>query len=503
MEEYPAHSYNTRYKKVIKSDIIMNTEGNNYMKPKFIVNLSGEREITKTTEDYKIVISDLVNLSNKLIRHRNRQRIEKPSIVYNSESDSDYVEEKEEVDTKYIKYSKVEKEYFNSLDKSCQKRIKKFEKSIRNLKSSKKPLRFKILEIETISRESKYRIIEKLEHFKKLDNSDNEYFKLSNWISWLDKIPFNSFTNIDIINNTTDVSNFLKNAKETMDKAVYGHTEAKDQIIINMAKMITNNKSKGACIAIQGPMGNGKTTLVKEGICKALGRPFAFVALGGMQDSNFMIGHDYTYEGSKPGRIIEILAESACMNPVIYFDELDKISETSHGDEISNMLCHLTDFSQNTEFQDKYLSGVTIDLSRVIFIFSYNDESKINPILLDRMYKIKTKGFNTNDKLKIAKNYLIPNILKEYKLKDIIFTDDCIQELCRNYTENEEGVRNLRRHIETIISKINVLSIVESKTKIIECGIDKIKFPFTIDKNILNKFISENTEPNNPYGMYT
>lgn len=497
MDEYIIHPYNTRYKKVIKSNQKM-SKIDNYLKPKFIVNLSGERKITKTSEDYNIVIHDLVSLSNKLLKHNQM----KQAIEYNSDSDSDYIEEKKPKNTKYIKYSKAERTYFNNLDKSKQKIIKKFEKSIKNFQNKKKPLRFKILEIETISKESKYSIIERLEHFKKLDNSDNEYFKLSNWINWLDRIPFNTFTNIDIKNNKKDVSNFLLNAKTIMDKAVYGHIEAKDQVIINMAKMITNDKSRGACIAIQGPMGNGKTTLVKEGICKALGRPFGFIALGGMQDSNFMIGHDYTYEGSKPGRIIEILAECACMNPVIYFDELDKISETSHGDEISNMLCHLTDFSQNTEFQDKYLSGVKIDLSRVIFIFSYNDESKINPILLDRMYKIRTKGFNTNDKIKIAKNYLIPNILEEYKLKNIIFTDDCIRELTCNYTEKEEGVRNLRRQIETIISKINVLSLVESKSKIIECGIDKIKFPFTVDKNNLNKFISQETESANPYGMY-
>merc|ERR1711871_930288 len=124
-----------------------------------------------------------------------------------------------------------------------------------------------------------------------------------------------------------------------------------------------------------------------------------------MQNSDFMIGHDYTYEGGKPGRIVEILQECQCMNPVIYFDELDKISDTPKGEEIAGVLCHLTDPSQNDEFHDKYFSGIDFDISKAIFIFSYNDESKVNKILLDRMTKIHTTGFGIKDKVQISKNY--------------------------------------------------------------------------------------------------
>ena len=114
-------------------------------------------------------------------------------------------------------------------------------------------------------------------------------------------------------------------------------------------------------------MGNGKTTLVKEGIAKALHRPFAFIALGGASDSAFFDGHSYTYEGSHWGRIIQILQDSKYMNPIIYFDELDKVSKTSKGEEIINLLIHMTDQSQNKGFQDKYYAGIPIDLSKVIF----------------------------------------------------------------------------------------------------------------------------------------
>ena len=510
MEDILNHSYNTRSKRVYK---IGDGTANNYIKPKFIVDLSGEKRVTKTSEDYTIVINRLVDLSNSLMKRRGLENLCEedctlPPLHVTDSDDSDYKPRKKQsskcLNSKYIKYSKYENKYFTSLTDKEQDNIKHLEKEIKSLQTTRKPLRFKILELKSLSNESKYNIIEKIEQLKKLDSSDNEYFKLSSWINWLDKLPFNKFTNIDITKNPATISQFLLNAKNIMDKAVYGHYEAKDQVIINMAKMIANNNSKGTCIAIQGPMGNGKTTLVKEGICKALNRPFGFISLGGMQDANFMLGHDYTYEGSKPGRIAEILSESGCMNPVIYFDELDKISETAQGEEIGNLLCHLTDFSQNTEFQDKYLSGVKIDLSKIIFIFSYNDATKINPILLDRMYKISTKGFNVEDKLKIVTNYLVPGILKEYKLSDITFTDECVREIIHTFTDGEEGVRNLRRGIETIISKINVISLIKHNNNLIDCSINNIQFPFTVEKDMLSKLLKKTETGNDiPEGLYT
>jgi ATP-dependent Lon protease len=150
--------------------------------------------------------------------------------------------------------------------------------------------------------------------------------------------------------------------------------------------------------------------LVKDGISKILGREFAFIALGGTGDASFLEGHGYTYEGSLWGRIVQILMESKCMNPVIYFDELDKVSDTPRGEEIIGILTHLTDTSQNSEFHDKYFSEIHFDLSKCLFIFSYNDESRINPILRDRMYRIMTKGYEKKEKSIIARNFLLTKI---------------------------------------------------------------------------------------------
>ena len=256
-------------------------------------------------------------------------------------------------------------------------------------------------------------------------------------------------------------------------------------------------------------MGNGKTTLVKEGIAKAIDRPFAFITLGGASDSSFFDGHNFTYEGSRWGRIVEILIESKCMNPIFYFDELDKVSDTYKGQEIIHLLTHLTDQSQNDRFQDNYFSGINLDLSKALFIFSFNDESRIDRVLKDRMYVINTKGFNTKDKIEIANNYLLPELLNTFKYhNNIVFDNDIIKHIIDNFTHKEQGVRNLKRCIETIISKVNMYELLYDKDK--KCceinlpyEIENFSIPYHVKKedlDILLKKIYEEGDP--PEHMY-
>ena len=168
-------------------------------------------------------------------------------------------------------------------------------------------------------------------------------------------------------------------------------------------------------------------------------RPFIFISLGGATDASFMEGHDYTYEGSMYGRIVAGLIECKCMNPIIYFDELDKISNTPKGEEIANLLVHMIDPVQNCYFKDKYFHGINFDLSKCTFIFSFNDPRKVNPILMDRITKIQTKYLTRNQKLHIGSNYLMPSILKEMNLdKDnITVTRGLVEKLIDEYTQEE------------------------------------------------------------------
>ena len=259
-----------------------------------------------------------------------------------------------------------------------------------------------------------------------------------------------------------------------------------------IGQWISNPSAIGTAIAIKGPMGTGKTTLVKEGISKILNRDFAFIALGGATDSSFLEGHSYTYEGSTWGKIVDILVKTKSMNPVIYFDELDKISDTPKGDEIAGILTHLTDTTQNSQFHDKYFSEIDFDLSKCLFIFSYNDESKVNPILLDRMYKIQTKGYEKKDKRVISKDYLIPKIAEQvnFKPEEIVIPDETIDYIVENYTNSESGVRNLKRCLEIVYTKLNLYRLMKPESNLFEDEMTlKVEFPLTVTSDIVKKLI--------------
>jgi ATP-dependent Lon protease len=244
------------------------------------------------------------------------------------------------------------------------------------------------------------------------------------------------------------------------------------------------------------------TSLVKEGISKILNRPFAFIALGGATDSSFLEGHSYTYEGSTWGKIVQILLDSKCMNPVIYFDELDKISDTPKGEEIAGILTHLTDTSQNTQFHDKYFAELDFDLSKCLFIFSYNDESKINPILKDRMYRIQTKGYNLKQKTTISNHYLLPKIREQvlFAKEDVIIPDETLHYIIDNFCSKEEGVRNFKRCLEIIFTKLNLYRLMKPGSNLFEQDMSiKVEFPFHVTRDIVDKLIKIGKDENMSY----
>ena len=427
----------------------------------YIVNEPGIKNTDSNHYNKKIDTGDqsIVNMIVKLANKKLQGKLGDDEFNKIDIEDEEYEVEPFENLHNDIHYTVEEREYVRNLSKDAQEAIIKKENSIMEVIKSDIPIRFKILNSD-LNQRAQANVLSRVDHFYTLDPTDSEYQKLLPWVQQLDKIPFGKYCT-GIINKDkpmVEIQEYLTNTKSLMDTAVYGHESAKTQILSIIAREISNPNSGGNSIAIQGPMGNGKTTLIKEGVCKAMNRPFGFVPLGGMQDSSYLLGHEVTYEGSKCGRIVEILTETNCMNPVIFFDELDKVSDTPKGEEILNLLCHLTDSSQNKEFNDKYFSGVQFDLSKATFIFSYNDESKISPILLDRMTKIKTSGFDKKDKTKIAQDYLLPKMLTEFGMtnEDIIFEEDTLHKIIESHCDSEKGVRNLKRNIETIVAKLNI-----------------------------------------------
>jgi ATP-dependent Lon protease len=189
------------------------------------------------------------------------------------------------------------------------------------------------------------------------------------------------------------------------------------------------------------------------------------------------------------------------MNPVIYFDELDKLSDSPRGVEIASILTHLTDTSQNNEFHDKYFSEMSFDLSKCLFIFSYNDESKVNPILKDRMYRIQTKGYNAKEKIIIAKNYMLPKIREQVNFDEgmILIPDDTLEYIITktSFTHSEDGVRNLKRCLEIIHTKLNLFRLIKPDNEMFAKEIKlKVEFPFTVGRKEADILIKED-EPNN------
>lgn len=359
-----------------------------------------------------------------------------------------------------------------------------------------------------IPRDMKAVALRKVGMLQYMEPGCGEYCKLKNWVDAFMQIPFNKNKNlpITISDGVERCHEFMTDAKTRLDNAVYGLNDAKMQIMQMVGQWIANPAAIGTAVAIHGPPGTGKTSLVKEGISKILGRDFAFIALGGATDSSFLEGHSYTYEGSMWGKIVDILIRCKSSNPVIYFDELDKISETSKGDEIVGILTHLTDTSQNSQFHDKYFSEVGFDLSKCLFIFSYNDESRVNPVLLDRMYKIKTTGYSTKDKTYIAQHHLIPRIRAEVAFAegDIVIPDAVIEYIVENHTQKESGVRNLKRCLETVYTKLNLHRLMRPGTQLFdekEKSLE-VSFPYTVSQDVVDKLIKKNESDRPNMSLY-
>jgi ATP-dependent Lon protease len=396
--------------------------------------------------------------------------------------------------------------FFKKMSVDDQKILIKEYREINKLICIEKPYRLSLLE-SPIPILHKSIAMKKINLLRSMDEYCSEYYKIKYWVDTFMRIPFGKYNNLQVtMQDGVESSNqFMENAKQILDSAVYGLNDAKMQIMQMLGQLITNPNAIGCAVAIKGPPGSGKTSLVKEGISKILNRPFAFIALGGATDSSFLEGHSYTYEGSTWGKIVQILIDSKSMNPVIYFDELDKISDTPKGEEIVGILTHLTDTSQNSQFHDKYFSEIDFDLSKCLFIFSYNDESKISPILRDRMYRIQTKGYDKKEKTIIANQYLLPKIQEQVKFAegDIIIPNDVLHYIIEHYCEKEAGVRNQKRCLEIIYTKLNLYRLMRPGSSLFDAEMTMdVSFPFQVTKQIVDKLIKINKEDNFAKSMY-
>lgn len=380
--------------------------------------------------------------------------------------------------------------YFKQMDLETQRKTISVLTNLRN-SDTHKPDRIRLLE-SSIPDEYKLLALQKVSRLNQGSDGDNG--KNKTWLEGFMKIPFGVFHSlpVSISDGTEKCHAFMEDAKKCLDECTYGLNDAKMQILQYIGQLISNPKGTGTVIAIEGPMGTGKTTLIKEGVSKILKRPFAFVSLGGAQDSSLLDGHMITYEGSVWGQIVDILMRSKCMNPVIYFDELDKVSGTPKGEEIIGILTHLTDSTQNQHFRDNYFSGIDLDLSRATLVFSYNNKENVNTILGDRMNVIKTTGYTTPQKVIIATRYLSKHIRQNisFNEEDVIIPESTLSYIIETYTCQEKGVRNLKRCLETIYAKLNLFRLMNPGSNLFGEDLSlEVKFPITLSPEIVRKLL--------------
>ena len=309
------------------------------------------------------------------------------------------------------------------------------------------------------------------------------------------------------------VSNYMNNVKNVLDEEVYGHEKAKKQVERIIGQWVSGNDNTGYVLGFEGAPGIGKTTLAK-GLANCLkdeegnSRPFSLIAIGGDANSSSLVGHSYTYVGSTWGQIVQILMDKKCMNPIILIDEVDKISKTEHGKEIIGILTHLLDTSQNEGFQDKYFSGIELDLSKVLFILSYNDVESIDKILLDRVHRIKFDSLSIEDKIVICNKHLLPNMYKKIGLENMVeFKEETLKYIIEEYTL-EPGVRKLKEKLFEIIGELNldILKRVFSEpntntnttTNAIQITIEDVKTKYFKDKREIK---IQKIHPSNQVGV--
>lgn len=409
-----------------------------------------------------------------------------------------------------IKLNYSEKKYFNSLKKQKQKEFLKAMERVAKLglEEGDVPYKFKVLDMP-ISDYMKSHVIKKINMLSEMTPDGGESHKLKNWIDGLLRIPFGKSVPLPvrIEDGPQKCNEFMMNAKSTMNKSIYGMNSAKIQIMQIIAQWIVNPTSVGNVIALKGPMGVGKTSFAKNAIAKVLNRPFEFFSLGGASDISNFVGHSYTYEGSIWGRIADCLMHAGSMNPVLYFDEVDKISSTPHGEEIISMLIHLTDRSQNSQFHDRYFSGIDFDLSQCLFVFSLNDIDRVHPILRDRMTVIQCDGYNEKDKTEILKGYIWPQLLDRLRFdhEDVKFTDDGLKFLIGEYSKEEKGVRTLIRTVEALMTRLNMLRVADKETMKEYSFYMDLQLPLQIDEKVIKTLLGDLNpkEPETWRSMYT
>lgn len=446
-------------------------------------------------EDYKIYEKEM---------NRRDEQMKKPGakIIFSNRQDSEDSEENEDNDSEeYNEESDLEIENEDNekkdnnycIDKNDRENMMDIESSQIHILSSilSRPMKAQKVITEAIDKSCLPIEVKKMVKFK-LENADFDKPKQMEWVHSLLSIPFGKYANLPVKLEDGQIAlqQFFSNTIQKFQEKITGIDNVKIELINYLAQFITSgHKGSPRVLAIYGSPGTGKSFLVRNIIADIMHRAAFYINMGGMKDITHFTGFDYTWASSKYGIIVHCLIQTGIMNPIIVFEEVDKISQSKDGPEIENLLMMLTDPIQNNTFQDKYFAGINIDLSKAMIIFTLNDPGLINPILLNRLHLVRVPDPDINEKISIINDHVLPDLCNTIGFnKELInIPPEIIKYIHTNFCSDDKGMRSLKRCIESIILRLNVIKLA---------GKDineqlKISFPITIDEYIVNNIVTK------------
>ena len=414
---------------------------------------------------------------------------------------------------KINKLLKKNREKYNNYCKYTIEEHNNMEEEITKLTRLHTPNSYKysILQLQT-NLYNKSIIYQKYNELIESEEKNDEYSKLKTWIDWAISIPYDKikqypFTDYGTRELTDEIcpkgfrcnnnlTTFLLDVRTKLDTELYGMNNIKEQILLFLNSKISNPNMKRCSLGLIGEPGTGKTSIARL-IAEVLDYPFQQISLGGISNPDFLKGHEYTYVGSQPGEIVRCLKRMGYKNGILFLDEYEKISDNK---SICSALLHITDPVQNSEFRDSYLNELTIDLSNIWFIYSMNNLPD-DSALRDRLFTIEVPGYNTKEKIKIVKDYIIPKSLKNINIiKDSInISEENIKYIINKVTSgsSEKGIRTIEKNINDIINKINFIYKHQDENGSLQkfnMSFDfgfKVTYPIEIDKKIIDKLIKD------------
>lgn len=305
-------------------------------------------------------------------------------------------------------------------------------------------------------------------------------------------LPYNNQIAIPQPSTPQEYSDWTNRAMQLLDKKLYGMKNVKEELLLAAISRFTCPSSI-VSLGLEGPPGVGKTAIVSA-FAEVMGLPFERIALGGLDDSSVFKGQNKHWLGSGPSIILEILSRFKFSNGIILLDEIDKLGDTSKGRDVQNALLHITDYTQNSEFKDTYLSDFPHDISKIWFMYSLNDVNLIDDVLKDRLHIVHVDGYSNKDLKEIIKSYLIPRTLENIGIEkgQITLSDTAIDALIQRCDIKKQGVRTIDRLLKDIISRVNFLRVCnDDSSKLTSFYIPNFSLPRELNEKDLEKLIGK------------